>query len=94
MPWQDVANGSFEFIAGFAVWNHARVLYRQKQVRGVSMLSTLFFSSWGWWNLYYYPWLDQWFSFLGGLSIMSGNLMWLGMMIYYTRLEVEKVKGG
>ena len=94
MPWQDLANGTFELVAGLAVWNHARVLYLHKKVRGVSVLSTLFFSSWGWWNLYYYPWLDQWASFTGGLFIMSGNLMWLLMMVHYIKREKALKKFG
>ena len=83
--WPDFVNGGFELLAAVAVWNHCRVLWKDKLVRGVSILSTVFFSSWGWWNLYYYPHLDQWASFVGGLFITTGNLMWLTLMFRYRR---------
>jgi len=69
------------------VFDHCRVLYRDKQVKGVSVLATSVFFSWGLWNLYYYPHLDQWLSFLGGLVIVAGNLLWLSMMFYYGKAE-------
>lgn len=81
----DVINGLFEFVGGFFILNHARVLYRHKLVKGVSVLSTVFFSSWGIWNLYYYPVLDQWWSFAGGLSITLANLLWISLMFYYIK---------
>lgn len=85
MTWQDAANGAFEFSAAFAVLNHCRVLYRAKRHEGVSITSTAFFWSWGVWNLYYYPHLNQWLSFTGGVAIMLSNFVWMGMMIYYRR---------
>ena len=56
-------------------------------VRGVSWMATTFFTSWGYWNLYYYPHLDQWWSFAGGVLIVVANTLWIGMMIYYIRQE-------
>jgi hypothetical protein len=35
------------------------------------------------WNLYYYPHLDQWWSFAGGLVIVAANVLWIGLMVYY-----------
>lgn len=92
MTWQDAVNALFEFGAGFAVLLHCRELYQDKIVRGASWVATAFFFSWGVWNLYYYPHLDQWLSFLGGLSIVSANVLWLGMMLYYIRKERAKWK--
>lgn len=83
----DLVNGGFELLAGFMILNHCRVLYRDKKVRGVSILSTIFFALWGFWNLFYYPHLDQWASFVGGLLIVSANTSWIGLMIYYHRKE-------
>lgn len=90
MTWQDLINGTFEFGAGFAVLLHCRQLFKDKMVRGISWLATLFFSSWGIWNLYYYPHLGQWASFFGGLSIVSANLLWVSMMGYYIWKERQK----
>jgi len=80
----DFVNGLFEMLGGAFILNHCRVLYRDKMVRGVSIISTAFFFAWGVWNLYYYPHLDQWWSFAGGLVIVLGNCLWVGMMLYYS----------
>ncbi len=85
MSWQDAVNGSFEMLAGIAVLHHCLTLYHDKMVRGASLYATTFFTSWGFWNLYYYPSLDQWASFVGGLFIVSANALWLGMMWHYRR---------
>ena len=89
-----MVNGIFELLAGIFVLNHCRVLYHDKIVRGASVLSTGFFFLWGIWHLYYYPHLDQWVSFAGGLLIVATNLLWVGMMIYYTQLEKRVLRFG
>jgi len=60
-------------------------LVHDKQVKGVSWVHASFFSVWGIWNLYYYPSLGQWNSFLGGIGIVTVNTIWVGLMIYYSR---------
>lgn len=85
MIWPDVVNGLFECLAGFAILNHCRILYKDKLYRGVSLLSTAFFMAWGFWNLFYYPHLDQIFSFLGGIAVVSANVLWVVLMLYYRR---------
>ena len=81
----DTINGLFEVLGGVFILNHCRVLYNDKQVTGVSIISTLFFTLWGIWNLYFYPSLDQWVSFAGGIVITVANLLWVGMMVYYSK---------
>lgn len=88
----DVINGAFEALAGFMIMNHCTVLFRQKQVRGVSVFSTAFFAAWGVWNLYYYPSLGQIYSFLGGILVVSFNVLWVIMMVYYVRKERKNEK--
>ena len=79
----DFINGSFEALAGFFVLLNCRRVVRDKCVRGVSIYSTIFFTSWGVWNLYYYPSLAQWMSFAGGLFIVAANCAWIALMIKY-----------
>jgi hypothetical protein len=81
----DMINGAFEALAGFMVLNHCRAVRRDKTVAGVSIVSSAFFTSWGFWNLYYYPHLGQWYSFWGGIFIVMANSAWVGLMIHYTR---------
>ena len=88
----DLINGSFELLAGVAVLNHCRVVYNDKQVKGMSLLSTVFFTLWGAWNLYYYPSLGQWLSFYGGWAVFSANILWVGLCIYYKRTNGRQNK--
>ena len=87
----DLINAGFEAGGGLFILNHCRVLYKDKELKGVSIISTVFFSMWGAWNLYYYPSLDQWISFYGGLVITLANMLWVGMMIHYYNKNKTKI---
>lgn len=84
----DVINGLFEMLGGIFVLNHCRTVIKDKAVAGVSIVSTIFFTLWGVWNLYYYPSLDQWWSFLGGLMIVSSNTLWVLLMFRYRKPKI------
>lgn len=79
----DQFNGLFELFGGLFILNHCRIVFKDRLVKGVSIISTIFFSLWGIWNLYYYPSLEQWYSFFGGILIASANALWIGLMIKY-----------
>jgi hypothetical protein len=79
----DQINGLFELIGSLFIFNHCWTLYKDKIVKGVSILSTVYFFSWGIWNLFFYPSLHQMWSFYGGLAIMAANTLWIAMMVYY-----------
>ncbi len=81
----DLINGGFEIFSSIMVLNHCRVLLKDKSVRGVSIVSNMFFVAWGGWNLYYYPHLGQTLSFYGGIAIMLANALWVGLMFRYRR---------
>ena len=83
----DLINGTFEAVGSLAVFGHARAVYKDKMVRGFSLKSSAFFTSWALWNLVYYPHLDQWFSFAGGAFLTTGNVVWLALSFYYMRKE-------
>lgn len=79
----DLINGIFESAGGFFIALSVYKLHCEKKVRGVSWIHVAFFSSWGFWNLFYYPHLGQWASFWGGLFLVTVNLIWLGQIVYY-----------
>lgn len=87
LSWQDLLNGSYEMFAGALLYLNVRQAFRDKQVRGVHVLPTAVFASWGFWNLYYYPHLNQWWSFLGGVVMVFFNSIWLGQLVYYNYKE-------
>lgn len=81
----DLINGLFELLGGFALWQNVTRIKRDKQCRGVNWQVTMFFFIWGLWNLFYYPSLSQWLSFLGGLNIVAANAFWLYYAVKYRR---------
>lgn len=87
MSWQDVVNGSYELLGAPFILLSVCKLYKDKKVQGVSWVHAGFFTTWGLWNLYYYPHLGQWCSFFGGIAIVAVNAVWLGQLIYYTRCQ-------
>lgn len=87
MTLPDLINSMFEFVAGVLLLNNCRILFRDKKVRGVSIFTTIVFATWGYWNLYYYPHLNQTLSFYAGLLVVTANSIWVFLAIYYTRKE-------
>ena len=85
MSFGDIGNGLFELFGGVSLWANVARIRRDKQVKGVDWRVTLFFSSWGFWNLWYYPSLHQWASFTGGLVIVAANATWLFFAFKYRR---------
>jgi len=79
----DIINGLFEFSGSLFLLTNVRRMSIDKKLKGVHWLPTAFFTSWGLWNLFYYPHLNQWCSFVGGLCIVMVNSIWLCQIIYY-----------
>ncbi len=85
MQLPDLINGGFELLGGFFVLNHCRVLYKQKAVAGVSILSIVFFTSWGVWNIFFYKHLNQPLSWYGGIVLAAANIFYVLMLLYYSK---------
>lgn len=79
----DLINASLELMGGFFVLGHCRAVWHDREVKGVSIISTAFFLCWGVWNLYYYPSLGQWLSFAGGIFLALANCLWVGLLIRF-----------
>jgi len=74
-------------LGGIFLWLNVLRLYRDKLVRGWDWRVMVFFTVWGFWNLYYYPHLDQWLSFVAGAFIAVTNAVYLALALYYIRKE-------
>ena len=85
MNWPDIVNGLWEATGALFILNHCRAVFRAGRVAGVSILSTVFFTGWGIWNLFYYPNLNQYASFVGGILIVVANILWIVLLAHYTR---------
>lgn len=78
----DIINGLIEIAGAGFTWRNAWQLWKDREVRGVYFPTSLFFTVWGTWNLYYYPSLAQWFSFYAGILLVTGNVAWVAMAVY------------
>ena len=77
-------NAIFEGFGALFVCKSIYTLYKDKIVSGVSKLTMFFFASWGYWNIYYYWYLCQPFSWWCGVALCITNTIWVGQMMYYT----------
>jgi hypothetical protein len=83
MSLADAVNGAFELLGGASIWANVVRIRRDKKIRGIDWRITGFFTTWGFWNLWYYPSLGQWASFSGGVVIVAANVVWLYYAIKY-----------
>lgn len=83
----DIGNMIFESLGGFVVLLSVRKLYRDKQVKGMSVTMMLFFTAWGYWNLYFYPSVGAWLSFYGSVGVTFANTIYTIMVCWYLKQE-------
>lgn len=76
----DYVNAIFEGGGACIQLLNVRQLLRDRTVRGVHWLPLSFWTAWGYWNIFYYPSLDQWLSFTGGLGVVACNTVNLYLM--------------
>jgi hypothetical protein len=81
--WQDKVNAAFEVGGSLFILLSIRRLHRDKVVKGVSWIQVAYFMVFGLWNIYYYPSIDQFWSFIGGIGVVIANMIWLCQCLYY-----------
>jgi uncharacterized membrane protein YfcA len=86
----DAINAAFELGGGIAIFAHCFALLRDREASGVSPVGVVFFTAWGYWNLFYYPQLEQWLSFFGGLLIVAGNTTWVVLLLRFRHERSSK----
>ena len=84
----DFVNGLFEGAGALFVAKNIHTLYKDKVVKGVSKLTMVFFASWGYFNIFYYWFLCQPFSWWCGVCLCIANTIWVCQIIYYHRRKV------
>lgn len=85
MQLPDLLNGLFEAFGAWSVWANVARLKKDRDVKGVVWQFTIVWWLWGLYNLFYYPWLHQWFSFCAGCVLVVGNGVWLWIWIKIRR---------
>lgn len=83
----DAINGMYELCGGYFILLHILQLLKDKEIKGVSWLAVFYFTTWGYWNLFYYPHLGQFISFAGGIAIAAANTFWLYLIFHYKKKE-------
>jgi hypothetical protein len=78
----DAINASFIAFGALTTWLNVRQLLLDREVKGVVGSLWWFYTTWGLWNLYYYPHLGQMFSFWAEVVLVSGNITWLGLFLF------------
>jgi uncharacterized membrane protein YfcA len=83
----DQINACFEGFGSGAILLSVLKLLKDKQVHGISYWQVLFFTGWGYFNLYYYDILDQQFSWYAGMCVTVINTIYFGLLIYYDKIK-------
>lgn len=83
----DTLNALFEVSAGFFILFSILRLHREKSAAGVSVVTIVFFSVWGYWNLLYYPSVGHWWSFTGAAGVALANTVYALMILRQRRRD-------
>lgn len=81
----DLINAAFQLSGGLFVALSIADIYRKKAVAGHTLTTTGFFLSGGFWNLYYFPALGQWWSTVGAYGMCAANVVLTGFIIKYRK---------
>lgn len=88
----DIINAFFEFFGGLLLFLNVRRLYRDKRLSGISIVPSLFYTAWGYWNVFYYAGLDQPVSLVAGILPAAINTLWVVMALYYRYRARSRLK--
>lgn len=79
----DQLNAAFETCGAFFTWANAYRLFKDKEIKGIYWPTTIFFTLWGCFNLWFYPTINQMWSFYAGIILVSGNILWILQLAFY-----------
>lgn len=85
MTAHDAINAIFEGGGAVFLCLNVRRLLRDKSVKGVSLLTTSWWTAWGFWNVYFYSAVNTPASFYAGIAVVLVNAAWLALAVYYSR---------
>lgn len=82
----DTINACFQGSASLVILLSVRRVFRDKEVKRVSIIGAAFFTLWGFWNLYFYHAIGQTYSWLAAGLVAACNITWLvGLCKYRSR---------
>jgi hypothetical protein len=80
----DLVNCGFLSAGAIAQWANVKRILRDKQVCGVVWQLSAIYIAWGFWGLYYWPSLHQWWSFAAEMILTIGSTVWGVLAVWYT----------
>lgn len=83
MTWVDGVNATFEGGGAVLLCLNVRRLWRDKALAGVSLVPTVWWNLWGFWNVYFYWAVTQHVSMVAGVGVLVMNTIWVGLALYY-----------
>jgi hypothetical protein len=83
----DMVVAFFEAVSAVLICVSVVKLHKDKKVRGVSAWPVTFFALWGWWNIYWYSFIDAPYAWWAGLGVVAANTTWAVQMIYWVWRE-------
>lgn len=83
----DAINAAFEGGGAIFLCLNVRRLLKDKSVKGVSLVTTSWWTAWGFWNVYFYSAVNTPASFWAGIAVVIVNAAWLALAVYYARRE-------
>ena len=92
--WTDMLNSGFEWATAVFVFRNCLALVRDKEYKGASFLGVVFYTSWGAWNVFYYLYLRQYWSWAAGLLIFVTNIAYVSLILRYkfgVKLSLKKL---
>ena len=87
IDFKDFINALFELGGAIMAWLNVVKLRKDKAVSGVFWPTTLFFATWGFWNVIYYPALNQPLSAVAGAFLALANAVWVVLALKYMKKE-------
>lgn len=75
-------NGSFELVGALLTFYNCSVLLKDRKVAGINPWVTVYFAGWALWNCFWYPSLNQPYSFYGGIAITVANMTWILILVW------------
>ncbi len=85
----DQINALFELGSAILGCTNIYKTYIDKGVKGYNYGVLIFYTLWCFYNFYFYPMNDLWYSFYAGIAIGLVNMIWLIEILYYKSKEVK-----
>ena len=88
----DLINAGFTIFGAGLYWVNIIKLWNDRQIKGISWGVQLFFTVWNAWTIYYYTELNQWVSFIAGIILFIGSIVWCTLAFRFDKNDCLHIK--